>query len=114
MFEEYREGGLIGLDDGADTLLLIVRDRGRPTRELRVRDIAARVTDLPRTASHRNWSTVRYFDRHEHVVIDLYDGRLLTIDPATGAVTRLPAPADGRPGYCRYAEADPHGPCARR
>ena len=114
LFEEYREGGLINLDDGADTLLLVVRDRGRVTRELRVRDIAARVADLPRTASHRSWSTVRYFDRQGRVILDLYDGRLLTIDPATGTIARQPAPADGRPPFCRYAEPDPHGPCAKR
>lgn len=112
VFEEHRPGGLVKLDDGPDTLLLVVRDRGRVTRELRLRDVTPTVASLPRTASHRSWAVVRAFDRADRLIIDLADGRRLIVNPTSGAIGV--EAGDGRPAYCRYAEPDPHGPCARR
>jgi hypothetical protein len=110
--EDYRPGGLVSPNDGLATILIVLRKSSGVVARVTLGDIVRSPSELPETTSHRQWSQVRFFDRDGSFVADLPDGRRLRVS-STGQKVIEPT-RGGLPAFCRYAEPDPHGPCAKR
>lgn len=86
LVEAYAGGTLLDLDDGPDTPMLVIRDRGVVVRRVLLRELVVRPDRLPRTASHLGWA--RYFGvdgRGDHV-LETAEGRRLRIALPDGRV----------------------------
>lgn len=110
--EDYRPGGLVSPSDGLATILIVLRKSSGVVARVILGDIVRSPSELPKTTSHRQWSQVRFFDRDGNFVADLPDGRRLRVS-STGRKFIEPS-RTGLPAFCRYAEPDPNGPCAKR
>ena len=80
LVEEHRPGGLIEEGDGPTTTMLTLYDGGRIIRRVTLGDLTIGANDLPTTASHRIWSSARYFADQTHYVIVLASGRKVSLD----------------------------------
>lgn len=80
LVEEHRPGGLIDEGDGPMTTMLTLRDNGHIIRRVTLSDLTFGADELPATASHRIWSSARYFADPTHYVIVLASGRKVSLD----------------------------------
>lgn len=89
LVEEHRPGGLIEESDGPTTTMLTLYDGGRILRRVTLGDLTIGADELPATASHRIWSSARYFVDPTHYVVVLANGRKVHFDLAEQGRTRL-------------------------
>ncbi len=89
LVEEHRPGGLVEEGDGPTTTMLTLYDGGRIVRRVTLGDLTTGADEPPATASHRVWSSARYFIDPTHYVVVLANGRKVHLDLVEQSRTRL-------------------------